>query len=180
MTTPKAAPKAAPPPANVAIWAKKNPNRKRGRGVKSKAIYNRQISDYIRKEVGLFRSDADDFVRLFFEEITAALAAGSKVSLGAFGHFVVRQTMERERIDPNTSQPILVPVKRRVVFSTGNDLHHEVRRGLTLPMLLLPRSYRFPLSVPAPQSSAAHASSHSATASATDSRPSRASASPDA
>lgn len=142
----------APAPANVPIWAKKNPNRKRGRGIKSKAIYTYTLERHIRFDVGLFKDDAIDFVSLFFDEIMAALANTEKVTLEGFGTFHVRQTDVRHtRINPNTSQPTRVNVQRRIIFTPAPALRRSIAYYHTLPKFLLahPLRYRFPL--PAPQ-----------------------------
>ena len=68
----------------------------------------------------------DDFIRTL-EEI---LVEGESVMFRGFGTFDVRERSERESIDPQTKERIIIPSYRTPKFTPGKLLKREVKEGL--------------------------------------------------
>lgn len=68
----------------------------------------------------------DDFIRTL-EEV---LVEGESVMFRGFGTFDVRERVERESIDPQTKERIVIPPYRTPKFTPGKLLKREVKEGI--------------------------------------------------
>ena len=77
----------------------------------------------------LLSRDVELIVSTIFEEITAALARGTRVELRGFGAFTVKRRDARTGRNPRTGEA--VPVNENAVpfFKAGKELRERVDRG---------------------------------------------------
>lgn len=91
-----------------------------------------QRDDFITRlaQKGYTKHDAgtimDDFIRTL-EEI---LVEGESVMFRGFGTFDVRERAERESIDPQSKERIVIPSYRTPKFTPGKLLKREVKEGI--------------------------------------------------
>lgn len=77
---------------------------------------------------GLTKKDADQAVAATLDAITAALAAGDKVSLVGFGTFEVRDRPARIGRNPQTNEEIKIPATKAPAFKAGKGLKDAVAK----------------------------------------------------
>lgn len=78
---------------------------------------------YTKHEAGII---IDDFIRTL-EEI---LVDGESVMFRGFGTFDVRERPERESINPQSKERIVIPSYRTPKFTPGKRLKREVKEGI--------------------------------------------------
>ena len=74
----------------------------------------------------LYQSHAEQIVDTIFEEITKALANGSRVELRGFGAFSVKQRKARMGRNPRTGETVKVEDKRVPFFKIGKKMHERL------------------------------------------------------
>lgn len=75
------------------------------------------------------QKDAKQIIDMALDVIAEALAAGQRVTLTGFGTFEVRQRQEREGVNPQTGQKIVIPATRTPGFSASSTLKDRVRQS---------------------------------------------------
>ncbi len=85
------------------------------------------MADSLVNELGLSGTEARELVELFFEELTASLAAGNQVKLSGFGNFDLRDKNERPGRNPKTGEKIPISARRVVAFRPGEKLKARVK-----------------------------------------------------
>ena len=80
----------------------------------------------IAEKHNLSLNDADRLVNNVFDEITEALAAGSRVELRGFGSFSTRQRGARIGRNPKTGKAVSVEPTTVPFFKAGKDLKLKV------------------------------------------------------
>lgn len=74
----------------------------------------------------LYQSHAEQIVDTIFEEITKALANGSRVELRGFGAFSVKHRKARVGRNPRTGETVQVSEKRVPFFKIGKKMHERL------------------------------------------------------
>lgn len=74
----------------------------------------------------LYQSHAEQIVDTIFEEITKALANGSRVELRGFGAFSVKHRKARTGRNPRTGETVQVSDKRVPFFKIGKKMHERL------------------------------------------------------
>ena len=74
--------------------------------------------------------DVELIVATIFDEITAALARGSRVELRGFGAFTVKRRDARTGRNPRTGEAVPVDEKAVPFFKAGKDLRERVNLGV--------------------------------------------------
>ena len=74
----------------------------------------------------LFLRDVENIVNAIFEEITEALADGSRVELRGFGAFSVKNRPARTGRNPRTGAHVSVDQKSVPFFKTGKELRERL------------------------------------------------------
>ena len=77
----------------------------------------------------LLSRDVELIVSTIFEEITAALARGTRVELRGFGAFTVKKRDARTGRNPRTGEAVPVNEKAVPFFKAGKELRERVDRG---------------------------------------------------
>ena len=86
--------------------------------------------------------DVELIVATIFDEITQALASGSRVELRGFGAFTVKRRDARTGRNPRTGEAVPVDEKAVPFFKAGKDLRERVNRGPVKPGRPTPRAER--------------------------------------
>ncbi len=86
------------------------------------ALTRIKMAESLFNELGLNKKEAGELVELFFEELTASLAAGKQVKLSGFGNFDLRDKDERPGRNPKTGEKIPISARRVVTFRPGEKL----------------------------------------------------------
>lgn len=89
------------------------------------------LAEAVWREMGLPRREAERFVEGAIEEMTAALAAGEKVTIKNFGSFVTRAKGPRPGRNPKTGEPAPIAARRVVVFHPSRTLKVGVNEGVS-------------------------------------------------
>lgn len=77
----------------------------------------------------LFHRDVERIVNTIFEEVTMALAKGSRVELRGFGAFSVKHRPSRTGRNPRTGETVHVPEKHVPFFKTGKELRDKLNEA---------------------------------------------------
>ena len=75
----------------------------------------------------LSRADAEIALLAVQHSITEALAKGDRITLPGFGTFKVVETAARTGRNPQTSEPVDIPAKRKVKFAPNDKLKDLVK-----------------------------------------------------
>jgi len=76
---------------------------------------------------GLEYNKARELTSAIIEALTAALAAGNAIELRGFGSFEQRIHKACTRYNPQTKEPVNVPVRRYVLFRSGQELKNKLK-----------------------------------------------------
>ena len=90
------------------------------------ALTKADMAEKLYEELGLNKREAKELVEMFFEEICAALEAGTQVKLSGFGNFDLRNKNERPGRNPKTGEDIPITARRVVTFRPGQELKARV------------------------------------------------------
>ncbi len=77
----------------------------------------------------LLSRDVELIVSTIFDEITGALARGTRVELRGFGAFTVKRRDARTGRNPRTGEAVPVDEKAVPFFKAGKELRERVDRG---------------------------------------------------
>ena len=80
----------------------------------------------LENETGLTKSEADAVVKLFFNEMSNALAKGDRVEIRGFCSFYVKQYKAYTGRNPKTGEQIEVKSKKLPFFKCGHELKERV------------------------------------------------------
>lgn len=87
------------------------------------------IADLATANPHLTARDVELIVATIFDEITAALARGSRVELRGFGAFTVKRRDARTGRNPRTGEAVPVDEKAVPFFKAGKELRERVNKG---------------------------------------------------
>ncbi len=91
-------------------------------GAKPAPYTRRELSDRLRRRLGLSGREAGLLVDAFLESLAAALAEGGTVTLSGLGRFGLRQSRARTGRNPATGREVLIPPRLRPVFTLSRSL----------------------------------------------------------
>jgi integration host factor subunit beta len=78
------------------------------------------------KNPHLYQRDVENIVNAILDEITQALAEGSRVELRGFGAFSVKNRQPRTGRNPRTGEKVEVEEKWVPFFKTGKELRERL------------------------------------------------------
>jgi DNA-binding protein HU-beta len=87
------------------------------------------LADLVQQHFEANRRQALDFVDIFFDTITNAVAAGDKVSIAGFGIWEKKNRPARIARNPMTGAPVKVPAKTVAKFRAAADFKAIVLGG---------------------------------------------------
>ncbi len=85
-----------------------------------------ELIDALSNEAGLTRSKGKEIVKVFFGEISNALANNDRVEIRGFGTFKVKNYDGYTGHNPKTGEPIKVKSKKLPFFKSGKELKEMV------------------------------------------------------
>ena len=77
----------------------------------------------------LSKSEAEAVVKLFFDEMTNALAKGDRVEIRGFCSFFVKEYKGYTGRNPKTGEKAKIAPKKLPFFKAGKELKERVDRG---------------------------------------------------
>ena len=80
----------------------------------------------VSESSGVTKNTVSNVVKTLFMEMEQAIAQGEDVSIKNFGRFDVTTTKEHEGRNPQTGEPIIIPEKKRIRFTTGEPLRRVI------------------------------------------------------
>lgn len=80
----------------------------------------------IAEKSGLTKADSKKAVDAFADVIVEALKSGDKVALVGFGTFSVKESKEREGINPRTKEKITIAAKKSAKFKAGSEVDNAL------------------------------------------------------
>jgi len=91
-----------------------------------------QRDDFITRlaQKGYTKSAAGIIINDFIRTIEEILVEGESVMFRGFGTFDVREHIQRESVDPQTGERIVVPAFRAPKFTAGKLLKRRVKEGV--------------------------------------------------
>ena len=84
------------------------------------------LIETLRNEAGLTKSEAEAVVKLFFNEMSNALAKGDRVEIRGLCSFYVKQYKAYTGRNPKTGEQIEAKSKKLPFFKCGNELKKRV------------------------------------------------------
>ncbi len=87
------------------------------------------IADLASENPHLLARDVELIVATIFDQITAALAGGSRVELRGFGAFTVKRRDARTGRNPRTGASVPVLEKAVPFFKAGKELRERLNRA---------------------------------------------------
>ncbi len=90
-----------------------------------KVTLNELIKEFSEK-TGLSETKSREFVHLFFKQVLDELKEEGKSSITNFGSFEIQKVAEREGVNPQTGEPLVIPEHNRVSFSAFKYLEEKV------------------------------------------------------
>jgi len=85
-----------------------------------------ELVDAIANDAGISKSQAQEAVDSFVENVKGSLRAGNKVTLVGFGTFSSSHRDARRGRNPQTGQPIRIPPKKVAKFTAGKALKDAI------------------------------------------------------
>ncbi|NJK81683.1 MAG: HU family DNA-binding protein [Chloroflexaceae bacterium] len=89
-----------------------------------------QKTEFIKEvatRTGMSQKDTRHIIDAAFEIVAETLAAGQKVTLTGFGTFEVRERQEREGVNPQTGQKMIIPATRTPGFTASSTLKERIK-----------------------------------------------------
>ncbi|MFT3952592.1 MAG: HU family DNA-binding protein [Oscillospiraceae bacterium] len=87
-----------------------------------------ELVNLIAEKGDYSKKDAEKALTTVIGTITDTLVKGDKVSLVGFGTFEVRESKEKQSINPSTKEKITVPAKKVPKFKAGQALKAAVAK----------------------------------------------------
>ena len=87
-----------------------------------------QLVDFIAKDTGLKKKDAEAAVISFVSAVESALAKGDKVQLVGFGTFEVKERAARLGRNPATGTAMTIPASKHLSFTAGKSLKDALNK----------------------------------------------------
>ncbi len=75
------------------------------------------------------QKETKEIIDAALDVITEALSQGKKVTLTSFGTFEVRDRQQREGVNPQTGEKIIIPATKTPGFSASSTLKERVKNG---------------------------------------------------
>ena len=91
-------------------------------------LTRRVLVDRLRARLGLSAREAGEILDDFLEILSDQLAEGGAASFRGLGRFETRLSPPRPGRNPATGEVVIIPARRRPVFTLSPDLRAALRR----------------------------------------------------
>jgi integration host factor subunit beta len=85
-----------------------------------------ELTETLREKTDLTKSEAKAVVKLFFKEMSNALAKGDRVEIRGLCSFYVKKYKAYAGRNPKTGEPARVKPKKLPFFKVGKELRERV------------------------------------------------------
>jgi integration host factor subunit beta len=85
-----------------------------------------ELTETLREKTDLTKSEAKAIVKLFFKEMSNALAKGDRVEIRGLCSFYVKKYKAYAGRNPKTGEPTRVKPKKLPFFKVGKELRKRV------------------------------------------------------
>ncbi|MBO5269706.1 MAG: HU family DNA-binding protein [Clostridia bacterium] len=82
----------------------------------------------VAEAAGVSKKEATAVVEATFDTIATAMANGDKVQIIGFGTFEARERAEREGLNPQTKEKVMIPASKVPAFKAGKALKDSVNK----------------------------------------------------
>jgi len=93
----------------------------------AKNVNKDAVVSAISEKTDLSKKDVETVIDTMLEEITKVIKTGDKVTFTGFGTFRVSNRAEREGINPQTKEKIMIPAMKVPKFTAGKALKEAVK-----------------------------------------------------
>lgn len=73
------------------------------------------------------KKDVELIVNALFDNVVEVLSRGEEISIHKFGKFIVKDTKEKQGINPSTLEPITIAASKRLSFKPSTSLKAVVK-----------------------------------------------------
>lgn len=80
------------------------------------------LVERVYEQVGFSKKEAAQVVESVFETMKQTLETGDKIKISGFGSFLVREKEARRGRNPQTSESLVIPARRVLVFKPSQVL----------------------------------------------------------
>lgn len=88
----------------------------------------KQAVEVVAVAMGITKKQANDFLDVFFDTVTEALANGEDVKFVGFGSFVLNERKERLGRNPKTGDEIVIPSANVVRFRASSTVKEAINK----------------------------------------------------
>lgn len=85
-----------------------------------------ELTETLREKTDLTKSEAKAVVKLFFKEMSKALAKGDRVEIRGLCSFYVKKYKAYAGRNPKTGEPTRVKPKKLPFFKVGKELRERI------------------------------------------------------
>jgi integration host factor subunit beta len=89
----------------------------------------RDLIQWLKDEAGISAKEAASVVKIFFDQMSDALAAGDRVEIRGLCSFYVKEYESYQGRNPKTGEKVTVPPKKLPFFKCGRELRKRVDFG---------------------------------------------------
>ena len=82
----------------------------------------------VAEAAGVSKKEATAVVEATFDTIATAMANGDKVQIIGFGTFEARERAEREGLNPQTKEKVMIPASKVPAFKAGKAFKDVVNQ----------------------------------------------------
>ena len=105
---------------------KKKPKQKPKKKAKPKTKTKTDIINYIADTTDISKNKSNKFLKALAKVVQESLVNRDDVEFGEMGHFTTIEMPEKEAVNPQTNEPIVVPAHHQVRFRFNDDFQDEV------------------------------------------------------
>ena len=85
-----------------------------------------ELVSRLAREMGIALTAADEFVRIFFDELVSSLVRGERIEIRGFGALSIRDYKPYRGCNPRTGERVDVKSKRQPFLRVGKDLYDRL------------------------------------------------------
>jgi len=85
-----------------------------------------ELTQKVKDKCNLTKQEADEIVKIFFSEMTNALANGERVEIRGFCSFFIKEYQSYTGRNPKTGKKVQIAPKKLPFFKCGKELKGRV------------------------------------------------------
>ena len=92
-------------------------------------VTRNEIAEAIFSEIGLSRSECNEFVDEIIDLIIKGIIEDELVKIAGFGSFKLRYKKERQGRNPKTKEPAVISSRNVILFRVSHHLKEKINNG---------------------------------------------------